>query len=71
MAIYKRTVGRRSEAYGLGLRRGSATGREEPWDRDWQWLADETDGRIQTDQDDCHDFACGMRDGARAAAEAS
>lgn len=50
--------------YRLGQQRGRATGHEEPTDRDWQWLADETDGEVQTDPDGCADFAAGMRDGA-------
>ncbi len=56
-------------AYEYGVERGKATGREEPADRDYDWIAHETDGAMQcTDPQDAHDFACGMRDGACAAA---
>lgn len=52
-------------AYEFGLTRGDATGRESPMDRDWQWVAQSSDCRMQcTDPDDALAFAQGMYDGA-------
>lgn len=52
-------------AYDFGFFRGNATGRIVPTDRDYQWIAEMTDGRIQcTDPEDAVDFAKGMQDGS-------
>jgi hypothetical protein len=52
-------------AYEYGVKRGRATGRGEATQRDYDWIADETDGEIQcTDPQDAVDFGAGMRAGA-------
>jgi len=53
-----------SEAYELGYTRGSLTRRSETTDRDLDWLAKETCGRIQTDPQDAVDVDAGMKAGA-------
>lgn len=53
------------DVYSLGFLRGAVTGRSEPTDRDWRWLADQTDGECQaTDPQDAVTYADGMRAGA-------
>lgn len=54
------------EVEALGRKRAAMTGRAKPHWHDWQWLADETDGRIQgTDPADAATFSRGMREGAK------
>jgi hypothetical protein len=52
-------------AYDFGVYRGQASGRAEPTDGDFEWIARTTGGLLQcTAPQDAVDFAAGMHDGA-------